>query len=252
MYPKDLFLVFRYYNINNIHGNRLFLLSNSWKYCHLGMCGWLGKLKKHRNGGHVAWSVLNCYHSAPDLQMWTSISSEPVSFVAIIKICSFFLILYLLVCCSVIQLCLTLCDPMDCSMPGFPVLHYLPELTQTHVHWVGDAIQPSHPLSSPSPPALNLSHHQGLFQWVCSSHQVAKVLGLQLHHQSFQWIYRVDFLWDWLFDLLAVQGTLKSLLHHHNSKASTHWLALSLLYGPNLISIYDFWKNHSFDYMGLC
>ena len=73
------------------------------------------------------------------------------------------------------QLFLTLCDPMDCSTPGFPVYHQLPEFTQTHVHWVGDAIQPSHPLSSPSPPAFNLSQHQGLFNWVSSSHQVAKV-----------------------------------------------------------------------------
>ena len=74
---------------------------------------------------------------------------------------------------SVTQLCLTLCDPMGCSMPGFPVHHQFPELTQTHVHRVGDAIQPSHPLLSPSPPAFNSSQHQGLFQWVSSSHQVA-------------------------------------------------------------------------------
>ena len=87
-------------------------------------------------------------------------------------------------CCSVTQL--------DCGTPDFPVLHHLPELAQTHVHWVGDAIQPSHPLSSPSSPDLNLSQHQGLFQWVGSSHQVAKVLEFQLQHQSFQWIFRVD------------------------------------------------------------
>ena len=84
-------------------------------------------------------------------------------------------------------------QPMDCSTPGFPVHHHLPELPQTHVHWVSDAIQPSHPLSSPSP-AFNLSQHQCLFQWVSSSHQVAKVLELQLQHQSFQWIFRADFL----------------------------------------------------------
>ena len=77
---------------------------------------------------------------------------------------------------SVAQSCLTLCDPMNHSTPGFPVHHQLPESTQTHVHWVGDAIQPAHPLSSPFPPAFNLSHHQGLFKWVSSSHQVAKVL----------------------------------------------------------------------------
>ena len=81
---------------------------------------------------------------------------------------------------SVAQLCLTFCDPMDCSMPGFPVHHQLPELTQTHVHCVGDAIQPSHPLSSPSSPTFNLCQQQGLFKWVGSLHQVAKVLEFQL------------------------------------------------------------------------
>ena len=83
---------------------------------------------------------------------------------------------------SVAQLCPTLCDPMNCSTLGLPVHHQLPESTQTHVHWVDDAIQPSHPLSSPSPPALNLPQHQGLFQWVSSSYQVAKVLEFQLQH----------------------------------------------------------------------
>ena len=85
---------------------------------------------------------------------------------------------------SVTQSCPTLCDPMDCSTPGLPVHPQLLESTQTHVHWVGDAIQPSHPLSSPSPPALNSSRHQGLFKWVSSSHQLAKVLAFQLQHQS--------------------------------------------------------------------
>ena len=95
---------------------------------------------------------------------------------------------------SVAQSCLTLCNLMDCSKPGLPVHHQLPEFTQTHVHWVGDAIQPSHPISSPSPPVLNLSQHQGLFKWVHSSHQVAKVLESQLQHQSFQWTFTTDFL----------------------------------------------------------
>ena len=121
---------------------------------------------------------------------------------------------------SVAQLCLTLCYPMDCSTPGFLVHHQLLELTQTHVHGGGDAIQPPHPQSSPSPPAFNLSQHQGLFQWVSSSNQVAKILELQLQHQSFQWIFKTDFLWIAWLDLLAVQGTLKSLLQHHSSKAS--------------------------------
>ena len=95
---------------------------------------------------------------------------------------------------SVAQPCLTLCDPVDCSTPGFPVHHQLMELAQTHDHHVGDAIQPSHPLSSPSPFVFNLFQHQGLFKWVGSSHQVTKVLELQLQHQSFQWIFRTDFL----------------------------------------------------------
>ena len=96
--------------------------------------------------------------------------------------------------CPVTQSCLTLCDPMDCNMPGLPVHHQLPEFTQTRVHWIGDDIQYAHPLSSPSPPAFNLSQHQDLFKWVSSSHQVAKVLEFQLQHQSFQWIFRTDFL----------------------------------------------------------
>ena len=109
---------------------------------------------------------------------------------------------------------------MNHSTLGLPFHHQLPESTQTHVHWVGDAIQPSHPLLSLSPPALSLSQHQGLFQWISSSHQVAKILEFQLQHQSFQWTPRTYlFRMDWL-DLLAVQGTLKSLLQHHSSKAS--------------------------------
>ena len=110
---------------------------------------------------------------------------------------------------------------MKCSAPGLPVHHQHLESTQTHVHWVGDAIQPLCPLSFP--PAFHLSQHQGLFQWVSSSHQAAKVLELQLQHQSFQWIFGlISFRIDW-FDLLAVQQTLKSLLQHHSSKASILW-----------------------------
>ena len=99
---------------------------------------------------------------------------------------------------SVSQLCLTLCYPMNCSTPGLPVHHQLLEFTQTHVHRVGDAIQTSRPLSSPSPPASNPSKHQRLFQWVNSSHQVAKVLEFQLQDQSFQWTPRKDLLQDGL------------------------------------------------------
>ena len=135
-------------------------------------------------------------------------------------VCSFRIFPYPIQFSSVIQSCPTLCEPTNHSTPGLPVHHQLPEFTQTHVHWVSDAIQPSHHLSSPTPPALNLSQHQGLFKWVSSSHQVAKVLEFQLQHQSFQWTPRTDLLrMDWL-DLLAVQGTLKSLLQHHSSKAS--------------------------------
>ena len=104
---------------------------------------------------------------------------------------------------------------MNCSTQGLPVHHLLLEFTQSYVHRVGDAIQPSHPLSSPSPPTSSLSQHQGLFQWVSSLHQVTKVLEFQLHHQPFQWTPRTD--------LLAVQGTLTSLLQHHSSKASILW-----------------------------
>ena len=109
----------------------------------------------------------------------------------------------------------TLFDPMDCSTPGFPVLHYLLELAQTCVHWVNDATQPSHPLSSPSPPAFSLSQHQGLFQWVDSLHQVAKELVCQpCIRPSNEYSRLISFRIDW-FDLLAVQGTLKGLLQHN-------------------------------------
>ena len=123
---------------------------------------------------------------------------------------------------SVTQSCphVWLCHSMDCSSPGLSAHHQLLEFIQTHVHWVSDAIQPSHPLPSPSPPTFNLSPHHGLFQWVCSSHQVAKVLEFQLqHHPSNEYSGLISFRMD-LLDLLAVQGTLKSLLQHHSSKAS--------------------------------
>ena len=121
-------------------------------------------------------------------------------------------------CCSVAQSCRTLCDPMDCSTPGFPVLHHLPDFAQTHVHPVGDAIQPSYPLLSPSPPAFNLSQHQSVFQGVSSLHQVTKVLELQFSISlSNEYSGLISFRIDW-FDFFAIQGTLKSLLQQHNSK----------------------------------
>ena len=122
----------------------------------------------------------------------------------------------------------TLCDCMKRRTPGLPVHHQLLEFTQTHVQ-IGDAIQPSHLLLSPSPPAPNTSQHQSLFQWVKSSHEVAKELE-----------FRMD-----LLDLLAVQGTLKSLFQHHSLKAST--LVLSFLHRPTLTSIHGHWKNCSLD-----
>ena len=147
---------------------------------------------------------------------------------------------------SFAQSCPTLCDPMDCSTPGLPVHHQLPEFTQSHVHWVSDAIQPSHPLSSPSPPTLSLSQHQGLFKWVSSSHQVAKVLEFQLQHQSFQWIFRAD---------LLQNGLVGSPCSPRDSQESSptpqfksiNSSALSFLYSPTLTSIHDYWKNYSLD-----
>ena len=125
---------------------------------------------------------------------------------------------------SVTQSCPTLCDPMDCRMPGFPVHHQLPENAQTRGYHIGDAIQPSSPLSSPSPPAFSLPKHQCLFKWVSSSHQVAKVLEFQLQHQSFQWIFRIDFLSDLMIGSpCSPRDSLKSLLQHHSSEASILW-----------------------------
>ena len=145
--------------------------------------------------------------------------------------------------CSVTKSCLTLCDPMDCRTPGFPVLHSLSEFAQIYVHWVGDAIQPSHPLPPSSPFAFNLPLHQSLFQWVSSSHQVTKVLEFQLQNQSSQWIG------DYLQDLL-VWSPHSPRDSHKSSPApqfeSNNSLVLSLLYGPTLTSVHDYWKNHSF------
>ena len=121
---------------------------------------------------------------------------------------------------SATQSCPTLCNPVNCRTPGLPVHHQLPESTQTNVHWVVDAIQPTHPLLSPSLPALNLSQDQGLFKWVSFSHQVAKILEFQLQHQSLQWTPRTNLFKMDCLDLPVVEGTLKSLLQHHSSKAS--------------------------------
>ena len=123
-------------------------------------------------------------------------------------------------------------DSMDCSMPGFSPLHYSPEFAQTHVHWVSDAIQSPYPLSSPSPLPLNLSQHQGLFQWVYSLHQVAKYYSFSFRSSpSNEYSGLVSFRMDW-FDLLGVQGTLESLLQHHSAKVSI--LQPSLWFNPHM------------------
>ena len=157
-------------------------------------------------------------------------------------------ILYIFCCCSVAQWCPTVYNPMDCSTPGFPV-HHLPD-AQTHVHWISGAIQPSRPLSSPSPPALNLSQHQSNFpmSWLFASggqNTVASASASVLSMTIQGW-----------FPLgltglipLDVQGTLKSLLQHHNLKASSLWC--STFFMVQLLHIHDYWKNHSFDYMDL-
>ena len=147
---------------------------------------------------------------------------------------------------SVTQSCLTLCNPMNRSTPGLPVHHQFPEFTQTHVHRVGDAIQSSHPLSSPSPPAPNPSQHQSLFQWVNSSHEVPKVLEFQLWHHSFQRNPRAD---------LLQNGLVGSPCSPRDSQESSptpqiksiNSSALSLLHSPTLTSIHDHRKNHSLD-----
>ena len=147
---------------------------------------------------------------------------------------------------SVAQSCPTLCDPMNRSTPGLPVHHQLSEFTQTHVNRVSDAIQPSHPLSSPSPPAPNPSQHQSLFQWVNSSHEVAKVLEFQLQHHCFQRNPRVDLLQNGLV------GSPCSPRDSQESSPTLHFKsinssALSLLHSPTLTSIHDHRKNHSLD-----
>ena len=137
---------------------------------------------------------------------------------------------------------------MDCSTPGCPVLHSLSELAQTRVHWISDAIKPSHPLSPPSPPALNLSLYQSFSQYVGFSHQVAKGLELQIQiSPSNEYLGLISFRIDWS-DLPAVQGTLKSLLQRHSSKASILWC--SAFFMVQLTHLY--WQNCSFQYTDLC
>ena len=158
----------------------------------------------------------------------------------------------LIYCCwSFTKSWFTFCNPMDCNTPDFFVLYCFLECAQTYVHWVGDAIQPAHPLSPSSPPALNLSQHQGLFQWVTSLYQVAKELVFLFQHQSFQWIFRADFLQDWLVKSPCCPRDSQESSPEPQFK-STSFSVLSLLYGSILTFVHDYWKNHSFDYMDLC
>ena len=137
--------------------------------------------------------------------------------------------------------CVWLCKPKDWRTPGLPVHHQLPELAQAHVHRVSDAIQPFHPLLTPSPPAFKLSQHQGLFKWVSHSQQVARLWKFQVqHHPSNEYSGLISFRIDCL-DLLAVQGTLKGLLQHPQFK-SINSSALSFLHSSTLTSIHDYWK----------
>ena len=138
---------------------------------------------------------------------------------------------------------------MDCSMPGFSFLHYHPEVAQTHVHWVGNAIQTYHLLSPPSPAALNFSQYQGLSQWVGSSHRMVKVLEPQLQHQSFQWIFGFAFFHDWLVWSPCCPGDSRESFPVPQLE-SINSSVLSLLYVPTLTSIHDYWKSHSFAYTG--
>ena len=147
---------------------------------------------------------------------------------------------------SVAQSYPTLCDPTDCNTPGFPVHHQLPEFTQTHVHWVGDAIQPSHPLSSPSPPTFNLSQHQGLFQWVSSSHQVAKVLGVSASASVLPMNIQDWFPLGWT-GWISLQSKGLSRVFSNTTVQKHQFFGVQLSYSPTLTSIHDYWKNHSSD-----
>ena len=150
---------------------------------------------------------------------------------------------YYLAVSSVAQSCPTLCNPMDCSTPGFPVYHQFPELTETHVYQVGDAIQPSHPLLSPSPPAFNLSQHQVFFQWVSSSHQVTKVLELQLQLPvNIQDWFHLEWT-SWI----SLQSKGLSRVFSNTTAWKHQFFGTQLSYSPTLTSIHDYWKNHSFN-----
>ena len=141
-------------------------------------------------------------------------------------------------------------QPMDCSTTSLSVPHHLLKFAQVHVHCIGDAIQPSHPLM-PSSPAFNLSQDQGLFQWVGCLHQVTKILELQLQHQFFLWVFRVDFLQDWLvWSLCCPRESQESSPGPHFEGINSS--AFCLLYGSTLTTIHDYWKDYSLSYTDIC
>ena len=159
-------------------------------------------------------------------------------------------------CCSVTQSCPTLYNPMDCSMPGFPVLHHFPEFAQTHVRWVVDDIQPSHLLLSPSP-AFSLSQHQGLFQWVGSFPmiQLFALGGQSIEASALAWVLPVN-IQEWFpLELTGWISLLSKGLSRDSPAAQMKVissLARSLFYCPALTSVHDYWKNHSFDKTCFC
>ena len=191
-------------------------------YTYIQLSGWKGAGGRHKWGTWwTKWLTIS-WTSRDNGSLYTSVQFSPVA-----------------------QLCPTFCDPVDCRTPGLPVHHQLLEFTQTHVHWVCDAIQPSHPLLSPSSPTFNLSQHQGLFQWVSSARQVAKVLEFQFQHQSFQCIFRTDFLQNGLVESPCSPRDSQEPSLTSQFK-SINFLAHSFLYSQTLTSIHDYWKNHSF------
>ena len=167
---------------------------------------------------------INHVRNTENIQKWIPWSTLPTTILFLSLPCSFSSY-YLLQFSSATQSCPTLSNLMDCSTPGLPVHHQLTEFVQTHLHWMGDAIQPSHPLSSPSPPALNLSQHQGLFQWVGASHEVVTVLELQ--HQTFQWILLPYFLL--MKDRTPIQEASNSSLSWPSLPFAATWINLELV-----------------------
>ena len=235
------------------HGKQVTELWLQFKPVHLqGPCFFQGALMSTEQlPSNLWWRLLFCVVSwgqREGLDQASLSGLQSLHSFCIHSICSYqeAIQCWLLQFSSVAQSYPTLCDPMNRSTSGLPVHHPFPEFTQTHVHWVSDAIQPSHPLLSSSPPALNLSQHHGLFKWVRSSHQVAKVLEPQLQHQSFQWTPRTDLLEDGLVGSPCSSRDSQKSSPRPQFK-SINSLAFSFLYSPVLISIHDYWKNHSLE-----